>query len=934
MHASPDVEIPSTQTLQNYIALFSQKRFDVDKKQADGELEMMKPRFMATDKYNRQLSFWTSLRDLRPFGPGVYFLFYAMRYFMVVFLIMAMMSVVPLVVFVRGSGLAHSPGVPRWLKTTITNSEGKEIDNNDYLIFKEQLTAVNENFPTDSEEVNWLRSIMEAKNLQVNLDLQVTLAWNCSLIIVFILAIYAFKYLVLKERLEVESECTSISKFALRLSQLPNEHFDKTDVKEFIRQFYSGKIIDINFAYKFNDSLHEIVETGDMKVDLQHLSTKPNRTDGDEVRMNGYKKRIHANRQMIEKKLKMSDFSINEIDDRLEKIAAFVIFNESNAPKKILELTENNPDELLFKGAKLKLSIPDDVRDINFKNLDKPNKVKFYKLLVAVVICLAIIGGFLTLTLTIEHKFESLLPHYDCTHHKGITYAQVVGGHLNGLASSNQVYCFCKKFYGRTAESAIKDFCLKNNQKVNKFYYFSIFLIVLIEVVNLILTVVIEQVMKITHFASKTNKFTVSLLIFFAMIYLNTVLSVVISSDLIFGPTHPQENLGKLISTKIKDRILRTFDPEWFEVFGYKMILLVFVLVLFPHVFMLAYVAIRRKINDYRATKAQTHQQYLHLKKPFKFALAEYYVMILNVIFCTMTFAAGMPVLMILAFVAFAVMYPTTKKIFVSYSAKPHFLKPLAVQLIIKLLPLSVVIHLIIAIILYGNHFKHIDFNDDKIFDPTNPFDYVYVSRSFVWFQKCLPLTIILLVFIVVNLLEFLVYKLIKNRLKSYFSQTKSKVMIYKEKLDALKYWSGVSYDFRMLPKFASLLIDLSAKQVKSVNVMQSLMPVWNENDVDGDTQDCEELYLSSAVKISEGQFFGQKEVKNVEVKRLETIKEHASFAEDYDEERDFGQPCEKQEGLVLTTKSTLTRIGSAFDDLLDGKSDTKLNVAHSNFRL
>jgi len=166
--------------LQNYINAIAVKPYEIDEKRAEEQLKLMKPSFMSNDKYNRKLDFWTPVKDLRPFGPGVYFLFYTIRYFLIVFLILALMSMVPLVIYTRGDGLSHSPGVPIWLKTTIANSEGIEMGDH---VYQFNLSVLGDN--------GQLKEIEKVKNKHIDLDLQTTLVWNCSLIVFFILAIYS-----------------------------------------------------------------------------------------------------------------------------------------------------------------------------------------------------------------------------------------------------------------------------------------------------------------------------------------------------------------------------------------------------------------------------------------------------------------------------------------------------------------------------------------------------------------------------------------------------------------------------------------------------------------------------------------------------------------------------------------------------------------------
>ena len=220
-----------------------------------------------------------------------------------------------------------------------------------------------------------------------------------------------------------------------------------------------------------------------------------------------------------------------------------------------------------------------------------------------------------------------------------------------------------------------------------------------------------------------------------------------------------------------------------------------------------------------RKATAALRTAFTSAPEEFKFALAEYYVIILNAVFSTLTFAAGMPLLVILCFFTLIALFACLKYMFIHFSKRPRFLKPAVVQLIVKLLPVSVVIHLVVAIVIYGFQFettsvRQLIAESGDEGQPAAPLAGAPSKLYNAFFVKCLPLTIILFVFIGLMLLEVLVYKCLKPALKRYFKDTKAANLRYSENLRNLKYWSALNYDFRMLPKYTPLLYHAYASQL------------------------------------------------------------------------------------------------------------------------
>ena len=320
--------------------------------------------------------------------------------------------------------------------------------------------------------------------------------------------------------------------------------------------------------------------------------------------------------------------------------------------------------------------------------------------------------------------------------------------------------------------------------------------------------------MEKTYFASKSNKFVATVLICFFMVYLNTMSSLMISGDKLFEPSHS----GTGDKNFTLGGLVRSINDDWFTNFGYKTIILLFFLIFFPHFFVILGQIIARQIRNFKARRQTLQHRFLKLKAPFEFTLSEYYVLILNLIFCTLTFAAGIPILIVLCFFAFLFAYICLKFSFVKFSEPPAFLKPLVVQVITKILPLAVIIHLAFAIVIYGNQYHSITYEELVLFKIGKTMPAIgFLAKSVdIIFVKSLPLTIILIAFVVLMIGEFIVYKCCKKPFKKYFYKPRQPNVRYDDSRLWLNYWSAMDYDFLKQPKY-DLLKLLKSNGVQNV---------------------------------------------------------------------------------------------------------------------
>jgi len=799
----PPRQLPNCNSAKEYEEFAKLHRLKKDEAEAEPYLRQMKPTYLTTKMTEKPLGFWAPLRKFRAIGPGLYFLFYTLRYFTLVFLILATLSLTDIFNNLKGDALVTSPGTPIWVKTTVANSAGYRFTESEIMMLA-------------GDDENLIREILAAKAKQINILKDEAILWNCTFIIIFILAIYGFKYILLEERLRVQDQVMSVSRFALKITGFPAKTTTKEHIEEFIGRFYDGKIIDVNFTYKFKDSLHGLRGLTRRLVMLSEIENSKIKLETHAKTTVRLKAEIEKLNRSLSNKLGVANFEINSLKENLDKLEAYVILEESNGPETICglfdDLSKDDPLRQIM-GRKINLSQPDDANDIDFEHVEKSALRKVLNIVFIVLVCLVIVAGFLALSLFVDHKFDHSKKEYSCDYQ--IDSFQTI----SSLSQSNsdyaqRYYCFCKYNYQFLIVDSEREFCDAHLSSINSYFYGAFVIVFIIEVGNCCISIIIEKLMEKTYFASKSNKFVATVLICFFMVYLNTMSSLMISGDKLFEPSHS----GTGDKNFTLGGLVRSINDDWFTNFGYKTIILLFFLILFPHFFVILGQIIARQIRNFRARRQTLQHRFLKLKAPFEFTLSEYYVLILNLIFCTLTFAAGIPILIVLCFFAFLFAYICLKFSFVKFSEPPAFLKPLVVQVITKILPLAVIIHLAFAIVIYGNQFDSITYEELVLFKIGKTMPAIgFLAKSVdIIFVKCLPLTIILIAFIVLMIVEFIVYKCCKKPFKKYLYKPRQSNVRYEDSRPRLNYWSVMDYDFLKQPKYAMLKL-LKSNGVQNV---------------------------------------------------------------------------------------------------------------------
>ena len=152
------------------------------------------------------------------------------------------------------------------------------------------------------------------------------------------------------------------------------------------------------------------------------------------------------------------------------------------------------------------------------------------------------------------------------------------------------------------------------------------------------------------------------------------------------------------------DNYPNDFNKTWFITVGSKMINLLIVGIVSPSLLNFLtiplYSWLRKKAALSKKIQREMNEAYL----PPAFELQGRYSFVLNIIFVTMLFSSGIPVLIVFSFLVFLVMYIIDTYYFLRYNSRPPVYSANLHRNILKILPLSIILHVAFGIWIYGSN--------------------------------------------------------------------------------------------------------------------------------------------------------------------------------------------------------------------------------------
>ena len=146
------------------------------------------------------------------------------------------------------------------------------------------------------------------------------------------------------------------------------------------------------------------------------------------------------------------------------------------------------------------------------------------------------------------------------------------------------------------------------------------------------------------------------------------------------------------------------FGRGWYPTVGVSIMLTMLVQSIFPHMVPLGRALVLRPCKRCCTRRFKMSQDSLNrLYTPQAYDLSQRYPFLLNTLFITMMYCAGLPLLLPLAMVSFAISNLVDKCLIMRYTVKPpRYNDALAVRSL-KVMPYALILHLCITIWMYGN---------------------------------------------------------------------------------------------------------------------------------------------------------------------------------------------------------------------------------------
>jgi hypothetical protein len=632
---------------------------------------------------------------------------------------------------------------------------------------------------------------------------QINLICDCVISALFVLLVYALKLIIVREMPSVNSQTMSVSKFTVKITNIPSD-VTENDIVAFVKNLTDEPIIRVELAYDFEDTMNLLLKRKDLEEEINDLKAFTDETPKLRRRIDRQQqKHDQIVRQLTIKSMPQLQIDSSEIQKTFNPLYAYVIFNNSLAPQILIEnfikasrqVESGRSEKQFMSDRKVKLSIPDDSRGVNFENITAKITIKIIKLAVFAVAMIGIIVFTTYICNLVEEAIEDSVKAVQCDSSDDDWKLTDVN------RGSPQHQCFCDKNIAYILNSQYRKDCGEFILSDASNYYAPFVSVVILTVMNMVIEFIVDQVFDWTGFISKSTETWLKVLVLFTLEYANTV------AVLFTTATQEITDIDNPEVKKIQSK-LELISPDFYFSTGNKMIMLSFFGSILPHIILLIQCWIKRLIYDHLARIQTLQKRYIRYKQPFEFELDGHYVYLMTSIAAALTFSAAIPVLPLFCFGSFVIAFWINKYIFVKFCRRPIFHDKKLILYVMMVMPFILLFKVFFSISVFG---------DRSIFFDNSGSEYwieVLTTENSVStlddingrIVKSLVLVIIVAVLIFLALLEAIGMVVFGSGVAERLSFRKEKAQYYLKEYPTLLYNSTLNYDFRQQPKYQRLL--------------------------------------------------------------------------------------------------------------------------------
>ena len=460
----------SSASAEEYLLNLSEHPVGKDELAAKEIIESMKSSVVLSNGKIARLTMKSSYYHFKKYGHGFFFLFLAKVFLQVAFLVLALTSIPALYYNFQGAGLRSLPGATGWVETTLANQPNWRLDSAEMAMIT-------------GSDLNQIRNFVGLRNYRISEGFQRHLIWDCSFIVLAIIAIFLLRLIAYKQEVYVDKHALSVAKFCLRLGNLPNESFSKADLIEYISAIIQEPIIELSFSYKMDGCLAQYLHIESLNRQLQKLKARAERKEKTDISISRKESEIKLEQEKLKTQFSHASINLTTIESHFERHEAFVMFENSVVPRLICSIfktkrTRKLIDEIISQNPKfakfrqITAGLSDDIANVNFEKSKVTTKLKAYQIfracLLAFSVCaLAVLGS-----VVIDFGFKQFRPNYACN--RPILWPSMQQVPISSSLFGESYHCFCETNYWTADPSStfrIQSFCGEYISSSHKYFY-------------------------------------------------------------------------------------------------------------------------------------------------------------------------------------------------------------------------------------------------------------------------------------------------------------------------------------------------------------------------------------------------------------------------------------------------------------------------------
>ena len=736
--------------------------------------------------------FSLSPQDLGKYGVGLELYFTFLKYSMLLFFLISLVSVWPIVMNVKGGYLMDGETNSPFDVLTLANQDGADT-------YEEDLNSANDY--TDSTQKYQLMTLIA--------DVTYT-----ALFLLF-LVFYRIKSMDIVEK-NLESNLLP-SDYAVEVKGLPKEA-EESEVRKHFEQF--GEVVEVSLGRNYNSKLMLYRYRSELSIKLgtARMVAQQKGTDSN-TKIALLEKSI----QLFDSRLATKNRKSNKPSNQLPVNRAYVVFNEHSSKKQCLDAyhkarrccqsRHNQPKHLQFRGEHpLKIKRPPEPSSILWENLEVSSWSRRFRRLLVVICTLALMIMSVALMYWLKTNDTKMPKAYECRG-EGITKLSFAEAQVQ-YTTSDEKLCWCllegiTNIYGNTSK---ENYCDEYLSLWQKSTYIRVLSSLGIIAINFILKLFLRKISRFERVSTVTKQqqkimFKIFLAMFINTAFINLIVNANFQDFIVMQYVPFKEYMF--------DGDYDDFIRDWYLKVGSAVVVTMLISMVSPHGINAAILYPLKSCKICCCRKRKTTQYELNmLYIGPEHDIAGKTAITLNIISSCFLYSGGIPLLNMICFVSLFLIYWIEKFLIVNYYRKPPVYDQGVNQRLQTILPFAILLHCGFSLYMYGSDAiwplnYHQESNGAITSEKVNFFGRIY---------RYTGITLILVMICIVCLLFFsyALAGLIRKMRSSTIGETKNPTITYREAEPAMRLRSVSSYDIMENLNYKDLIISLNHSAMAS----------------------------------------------------------------------------------------------------------------------